>query len=372
MMQHSVALNTVLYLLLKSSGDNDDGDDENHSSTLHNNNIDAHPVMAQLKRCNSTMQKFDEHVHKKAKGDLEDQVNNLVKAAALLQESGEDLEDEDDEESSRASQDVEMEVSDDDQELQVPTTTAAAKKQDNAVARERVLEDARFGLRQNEIGQPPRKKTGRIRQASSSTGDFGDLDETEAKSFASTINAIEQRSRTESRKRSAAPLAEQLDDHHEEHEVTEGVKMMDEEMDKLDSGGVEKDQGEGDPGLKDPDVDTELADGLDFYNAVAKKSKAKKAFKKSLYEVAPKFPTNDSEVHGERAISRTIMKNRGLVAHKNKLNRNPRVKKREQYRKALISRKGAVREVRTEEGHKYGGEQTGIKTKLSRSRKLIS
>jgi U3 small nucleolar RNA-associated protein 3 len=73
---------------------------------------------------------------------------------------------------------------------------------------------------------------------------------------------------------------------------------------------------------------------------------------------------------GERAISKTIMKNRGLVAHKSKLNRNPRVKKREQYRKALVRRKGQVREVRTDEGHKYGGEETGIKSGLSRSRKL--
>ena len=64
------------------------------------------------------------------------------------------------------------------------------------------------------------------------------------------------------------------------------------------------------------------------------------------------------------------MKNRGLVAHKAKINRNPRVKKREQYRKAIIRRKGTVREVRTDEGHKYGGEQTGIKSGLSRSRKL--
>ncbi len=46
---------------------------------------------------------------------------------------------------------------------------------------------------------------------------------------------------------------------------------------------------------------------------------------------------------GERAISKTIMK---------------------------VRRKGQVREVRTDEGHKYGGEETGIKSGLSRSRKL--
>ena len=75
-------------------------------------------------------------------------------------------------------------------------------------------------------------------------------------------------------------------------------------------------------------------------------------------------------MQGERAIGYTIMKNRGLVAHKNKLNRNPRVKKREQYRKAIIRRKGAVREVKTLEQGVYKGEGTGIKAGISRSRKL--
>ena len=85
---------------------------------------------------------------------------------------------------------------------------------------------------------------------------------------------------------------------------------------------------------------------------------------------SPKFPRVDEEIEGERPVGRTIMKNRGLKPHRPKLNRNPRVKKREQYRKALIRRKGAVRDIRTGEGHKYGGEETGIKSGLTRSRKL--
>merc|ERR1712176_1176663 len=109
-------------------------------------------------------------------------------------------------------------------------------------------------------------------------------------------------------------------------------------------------------------------DGDDFYGQILKKSKAKKKFKKDMYKVAPKFPRAEGLVEGERAISKTILKNRGLVAHKSKLNRNPRVKKREQFRKAKIRRKGAVREVRTDEGHRYGGEATGIKTNVSKSR----
>jgi len=108
----------------------------------------------------------------------------------------------------------------------------------------------------------------------------------------------------------------------------------------------------------------------DFYSVVARRSKERKAMKQKQYQVAPKLPSSVSEVSGERAISRAMMKNRGLVAHKSKINRNPRVKKREQYRKALIRRKGTVREIRTNEGHKYAGEETGIKRGISRSRKL--
>ena len=119
-----------------------------------------------------------------------------------------------------------------------------------------------------------------------------------------------------------------------------------------------------------PDADNDNDELLGFYNKISAKSREKKSFKKNLYKVAPKFPVVEGEIAGERAISRTILKNRGLVAHKAKINRNPRVKKREQYRKALIRRKGTVREVREEEGHKYGGEETGIKSGISRSRKL--
>jgi len=47
----------------------------------------------------------------------------------------------------------------------------------------------------------------------------------------------------------------------------------------------------------------------------------------------------------KRAASYQIVKNRGLVAHKSKINRNPRVKKKEQFRKATIARKGQVSAV---------------------------
>jgi hypothetical protein len=118
----------------------------------------------------------------------------------------------------------------------------------------------------------------------------------------------------------------------------------------------------------DEEEEVEEEDG--FYEAIEAKSKARREAKANKYSVAAKFPRPEGTVLGERAIGHQIMKNRGLVAHKAKINRNPRVKKREQYRKAKIRIKGSQREVRTGETEKYGGETTGIKSNISRSRRL--
>ena len=76
------------------------------------------------------------------------------------------------------------------------------------------------------------------------------------------------------------------------------------------------------------------------------------------------------KVGQKRAATYEILKNKGLTPHRKKENRNPRVKKRDKYEKALIAKKGQVREVITGEGGKYGGELTGIKANNARSRKI--
>lgn len=79
----------------------------------------------------------------------------------------------------------------------------------------------------------------------------------------------------------------------------------------------------------------------------------------------------DLDDGAKRAASYQIIKNRGLTAYKSKLNRNPRAKKREQYRRAQIRRKGQVRDIRdAAEGANYGGEASGIRARISRSRSL--
>ncbi|XP_078281281.1 something about silencing protein 10 isoform X2 [Rhinoraja longicauda] len=71
----------------------------------------------------------------------------------------------------------------------------------------------------------------------------------------------------------------------------------------------------------------------------------------------------------KRKISYQMSKNRGLTPRRKKIDRNPRVKHREKFRRANIRRKGQVREVRREE-HRYSGELSGIRAGVKKSIKL--
>uniref|UniRef100_A0A336MZR0 CSON007543 protein n=1 Tax=Culicoides sonorensis TaxID=179676 RepID=A0A336MZR0_CULSO len=75
----------------------------------------------------------------------------------------------------------------------------------------------------------------------------------------------------------------------------------------------------------------------------------------------------EEEEMGKRSITYQMSKNKGLTTRKYKAEqRNPRVKNRSKYRKAVIRRKGSVREVRKETS-RYAGEATGIKAFVKRS-----
>ncbi|XP_019869298.1 something about silencing protein 10 [Aethina tumida] len=75
--------------------------------------------------------------------------------------------------------------------------------------------------------------------------------------------------------------------------------------------------------------------------------------------------------NGKRAITYQMEKNKGLTPHRKKELRNPRVKNRQKFRKAVIRRKGAVREPRKELS-RYGGEISGIKASVTKSIKIKS
>jgi U3 small nucleolar RNA-associated protein 3 len=390
-----------MYLLLKSEQAMNEDTDLMDGDAV--SAIESHPVIARLQQLNKLSQKLEERVESKV-DTLNEQIDTLVKANDLINTGEDDSESlkQDDDESAAADDDKEQhsegESVAENAEAQVSKYSASSSSEDENeedIATS-VMNDAKFGLRPQELGAPRQKAMKRSRRAVPL--DYGDEDDSglntkATQSLASTINAIEQRSATRSRKRRSAATTETLDEQDEDNDaLRRGLEMMEAELGRLDSDEEEHDNAELDEELNgDPDED-------DFYKSVNERSKAKKQRKAAMYTVAPKYPGMDHEIQGElcyflhmgfqkdvavisfsvfdvlftgeRAISKTIMKNRGLVAHKSKLNRNPRVKKREQYRKALVRRKGHVRDVRTEEGHQYGGEETGIKSGLSRSRKL--
>ena len=377
MIETATALNVCQYLLLKrdqAAASMDDAD--NIMNGQDEDNIKNHPVISRLNQLNHLSDKLGRKIESKVDG-LTDQLGNLVKASALMVSTGDDGEDTGESDVEVGAEDGDASIDDehanasekDDAESDEEHASASSSddEEDEIVRQKQLMNEARFALRTQDDEEVEASSSKRTRRRALPTfSDFGDDDkanETEveaaSKSLATTINRISQRSKS-SKKTGAAPEATDEDD---ADRFKRGLEMM-----KADMGGDNnKDLGDDNDLSDDNDMDD---DGDDFYAQIKKKSQAKKEYKKKLYAVAPKYPGMDAEIEGERPLGNMILKNRGLVAHKNKLSRNPRVKKREQYRKALIKRKGAVREVRTDEGHKYGGEETGIKSNLSRSRKL--
>ena len=94
--------------------------------------------------------------------------------------------------------------------------------------------------------------------------------------------------------------------------------------------------------------------------------------KEEKYTVEPRYGGWEDSlgIDERRGINYQISKNKGLTPHRKKGNRNARVKKRNQYDKALQRRKGAVQEVKVGIGSYYPGEINGIKSDVSKSRKF--
>ena len=117
----------------------------------------------------------------------------------------------------------------------------------------------------------------------------------------------------------------------------------------------------------------------DYYNLVAARSAGKKASKAALaaaHAQAEKVGgvvriVEEETADGKRAISYAIEKNKGLAPRRKKDVRNPRVKKRKKFEEKK-KKLGSIRQIyKGGEGRGgYGGEKTGISTRLVKSVKL--
>lgn len=117
----------------------------------------------------------------------------------------------------------------------------------------------------------------------------------------------------------------------------------------------------------DSDFDEEAA--LNYYKEMEEKIKSKKKRKQVEAEEKEEPLVEEEEPEQKRGATYQIVKNKGLTPKRKKIDRNPRVKHREKFRRAKIRRKGQVREVRREE-QRYGGELSGIRAGVKKSIKL--
>ncbi|CAM4732044.1 hypothetical protein PO909_020419 [Leuciscus waleckii] len=114
--------------------------------------------------------------------------------------------------------------------------------------------------------------------------------------------------------------------------------------------------------------DSDEEANLRFYNAIAERQKLKRK-KIEMQNEEGLVEKEQMEGDAKRRITYQMSKNKGLTPKRKKIDRNPRVKHREKFRRAQIRRKGQVREVRREET-RYSGEWSGIRAGVKRSVKF--
>ncbi|XP_056400640.1 something about silencing protein 10 [Hyla sarda] len=115
----------------------------------------------------------------------------------------------------------------------------------------------------------------------------------------------------------------------------------------------------------DSDLDDEAA--LNYYRMMENRLLQKR--KPAEEQTTVEEPSEEMDPNAKRGITYQIAKNKGLTPKRRKIDRNPRVKHREKFRRAKIRRKGQVREVRKEEV-RYSGEMSGIRAGVKKSIKL--
>lgn len=121
-------------------------------------------------------------------------------------------------------------------------------------------------------------------------------------------------------------------------------------------------------------------EGEDYYQHISNVNDEKKTQRRELAAAKKDALLNNARVveeetvgvDGKRKITYLIEKNKGLTPHRKKDVRNPRVKKRKKYeeKKKKLASMRPVYNAKGEGKGGYGGEMSGIKTNLVKSRKL--
>ncbi|XP_031494212.1 protein THALLO [Nymphaea colorata] len=120
--------------------------------------------------------------------------------------------------------------------------------------------------------------------------------------------------------------------------------------------------------VADVEDDTNASDFEDeFYKEVKQSRAAKVAAKAEVYTRSTILQSSsEPEAHGKRQITYQMETNKGLTRKRKKLTKIPRKKYKLKHQKAVVHRKGQVRDLRRPSGP-YGGEEAGINTRVSHS-----
>ncbi|NXF85762.1 SAS10 protein, partial [Eubucco bourcierii] len=108
---------------------------------------------------------------------------------------------------------------------------------------------------------------------------------------------------------------------------------------------------------------------LKYYKMMEEKLKRKRKRTEDQDTLEGDVSEGEEDPSKKRGVTYQMIKNKGLTPRRKKIDRNPRVKHREKFRRAKIRRRGQVREVRREL-QRYGGEPSGIRAGVKKSRKL--
>ncbi|XP_010650700.1 protein THALLO isoform X1 [Vitis vinifera] len=164
------------------------------------------------------------------------------------------------------------------------------------------------------------------------------------------------------------PKRDDIGERRRKHELRvlagAGIEPMDDDEDGICTVDVDKDAN-----MDDNDSGTEESED-EFYKQVKQLRAAKLAAKEEIYSSRTSAAQTSAEPEiledGKRQISYQMEKNKGLTRARKKLTKNPRKKYKLKHQKAVVRRKGQVREIRKATGP-YGGEATGINVGITRS-----
>ncbi|KAK9146711.1 hypothetical protein Sjap_006614 [Stephania japonica] len=165
------------------------------------------------------------------------------------------------------------------------------------------------------------------------------------------------------------PTRDDIGERRRKHELRvlakAGVKSNDDDVDEFEAARRTGDESAEEEGGEDGEMEES---GDEFYREVKRQRIAKLSAKAEQYarKAAIPAPEEPGHVDGKRLISYQMEKNRGLTRNRKKQTKNPRKKYQLKHHKAVIRRKGQVRDIRKPTGT-YGGEASGINAGISRS-----